>query len=148
MTRLRLNREVEIPGGCIGCQDPRRWKKLVRQTARQAQADLKSIRDAAADEKTVRPPAPTADYCLLAGCLVRWEGKAQLPPLLWHVLEHLLLRKGDPFPLSDLEEAVWGPQAVASKTVPNTLSRLNKDLLQVQFPWTWRVRNGHVWRDG
>jgi hypothetical protein len=128
------------------------WKKAVTDTVAAAVSDLKAIRDAAADPKATRPPAPTADYCLLPGYRVRWKGKDPLPPALqpqlWHLLKYLLSRKSYPFEVGDLEKAVWEGKQVTKKTVPNALSRLTIALEAVAFPWSWHVGSGHVHRDG
>jgi hypothetical protein len=95
-----------------------------------------------------RPPQPTADYCLRPGFRVRWEGETDLQPLLWRALEHLLSQQDYPLPVDRLEDALWHGQAITSKTLANTLSRLNTALLPIKFTWTWRVRSGFVYRDG
>jgi hypothetical protein len=49
MTRLRLNREVELPaGGCMNYSPTADWEKLVVDTALQACSDLERLRAAAA----------------------------------------------------------------------------------------------------
>jgi hypothetical protein len=96
----------------------------------------------------VRPSAPTAEYCLLQGYRVRWQGETELQPLLWRVLEFLLSRGAYPCGVAGLEEAAWPGEGVASKTLANTVSRLNAALLAIQFPWTWRVRHAQIYRDG
>jgi hypothetical protein len=95
-----------------------------------------------------RPPAPTADYCLLSGFGVRWEEETTLTPMQWRVLQYLLSRGGDPFEIDCLEEAVWGQDSTTSKNTGNTLSKLNNSLECIHFPWRWHVRRGHVHRDG
>jgi hypothetical protein len=141
------------PAGA-GWPDPYReedWQRAVRETAKQARADLHALcAAAAADSAPDRPQVPTAAYCLLTGYRVRWNGERDLPPLLWQVLEYLLSREGSSVPVGDLEEgvALWHGKVLASKTVPNTLSRLNEALLSISFPWEWHVRAGHVHRAG
>jgi hypothetical protein len=95
---------------------------------------------------TGRPAHPTADWCLLPGFHVRWDGPTQLEPLLWHLLHYLL--KCDHYPLSvaALQESVWGGKDILPKTVANAISRLNNDLERIRFPWSWSVSKEHVYR--
>jgi hypothetical protein len=106
-------------------------------------------------DANTRPPEPTAAYCLLpGGRLVRWRNHPvedepiDVGALLWHLLQFLL---DDPprktVPQGDVEEAVWGGKLIKSKTFANAISRLNRDLEQIRFPWKWHVKSGHVCRD-
>jgi hypothetical protein len=96
-----------------------------------------------------RPATPTADFCLLNAFFARWKGKVQLQPQLWRVLKFLLHCQDYPVPVGALEEDAWGGgETITSKTLVNTISRLNIALLPVRFPWTWSICEGHVHRDG
>jgi hypothetical protein len=114
---------------------------------RQVADALVAIRRASA-RSTSRPAHPTADYCLMPGFRVRWEGATNLAPQLWHVLDYLLRRDHYPFPVAALQEAVWADTDILPKTVNNTISRLNAALVPIRFPWEWRVQAAHVHRDG
>jgi hypothetical protein len=127
------------------------WDAEVVHVCDLAKPFLMALQQAAAGEAAIRPPNPTKEYCLFEGYRVRWDGEpdvTELAPLLWHILDFLLSRKRYPFPLGDLEDAIWGKGTVTGKTVVNALSRLSKALLPIRFPWEWRVRSAHVYREG
>jgi hypothetical protein len=95
-----------------------------------------------------RPDAPTPEYCLLPGGLrVRWKGETDLQPRLYRLLDYFLRRKDYPVPVGAVEQALWGNDEKASKTLANMVSALNGALAEVEFPWTWRVSSGHIYRD-
>jgi len=156
-TALQLAREV-----LAGCQlsirtaDLDRLQELVDKEAWCA-ADRRA---AGAGEPGSEPPAPTplpppdekkpstpsAQYCLLPPQTVRWEGQTEIEPLLWHLLEFMLKWKSWPIEVGCAEE-VWGGKEVKSKTIANTISRLNAALEPIAFPWTFRVRSGYIMKD-
>lgn len=96
----------------------------------------------------IRPDSPTADWCLLPGRRVRWEGEpVELQKRLWNLLEYLLTHPGYPLQQGVIEDAVWNGEEITSKTFANTFSRLNAALAAISFPWTWRVSDGEVFLD-
>jgi hypothetical protein len=97
----------------------------------------------------IQPDSPTADWCLLPGRRVCWEGEPiELQKRLWGLLEYLLTHHSYPLQQGEIEGAVWGEeQEITSKTFANTISRLNTALAAISSPWTWRVSAGKVFHD-
>jgi hypothetical protein len=98
MTRLRLNREVELsPTSVFGVTGYEEWVKLVGDTARQARSALEAIRGAAPAE-AVQPDAPDEpeQYLTLdqAAALVNRHKKT---------LERHINRSGSAAPPPDVE---------------------------------------------
>jgi hypothetical protein len=97
-----------------------------------------------------RPSHPTAEYCLLPGYQVQWDlerGPVKLRPLLWQILNYLLHQSNYPVEVSLVEDAIWSGRTT-KKSLSNRLSELYQALEPIKFPWTWRVSNGHVHREG
>jgi hypothetical protein len=159
MLTLRPSREIARPSGeWIGFRGfPQQWKKLVKDMAHQARTDLEQLRAWASDPEIIRPPCPTADYCLLSENKVRWKREPiKLPPLLWRILSYLLSRADcQSFPLRDLEERIWrnmddvtSDRVVSIKGMNSRLSELNNQLEAIEFPWTWHFKKPNVVRAG
>jgi hypothetical protein len=121
------------------------WETVAVLLDTQARADLDTLA-AAAVAPPVRPAMPTAAYCLLKGCRVRWRGERPLQPVLYHILEFLLSRTDYPVPVTDLEEEVWPAKPITDKTIANHLSRLSTALEPIKFPWTWGISKAHIVR--
>jgi hypothetical protein len=119
-----------------------------RESAAPAPAST-AQQEAAAVPPPQRPESPTAAYCLLPGSYVRWDGETCLSqPRLWDLLVYLLSLKDVEVEEQILVDAVWGHDCdITSKTVANTVSRLNSALAPINFPWTWRTKAGKVIRD-
>src|SRR5258708_3424813 len=83
---------------------------------KQAKVELTMLEAAARCAEVARPPVPTAEYCLLTGYCVRWEGEKELPPLLWRLLKYLLSRERYPFHVDELEDELWLNQDRKPKT--------------------------------
>jgi hypothetical protein len=120
-----------------------------RESAAPAPASTAQQEAAAATSQPQRPESPTAAYCLLPGCRVRWEGApCSIQPLLWALLAYLLSPEAVEVEEETLVDEVWGHDSdIMSKTVVNTVSRLNLALVPINFPWTWRTKASKVIRD-
>lgn len=95
----------------------------------------------------MRPDIPTAEYCLLPGRRVRWEGDTdELQPRLWDLFS-FLVTAGEEVNEESAIAAAWDRNNnVSSKTVMNAVSSLNTALLAISFPWQWRYRQGKIIR--
>jgi DNA-binding response OmpR family regulator len=119
-----------------------------RESAAPAPAST-AQQEAAAVPPPQRPESPTAAYCLLPGFYVRWDGETRsIQPLLWALLAYLLSPEAVEVEEQTLVDEVWGHDSkIKSKTVANTIYRLNEELVPINFPWTWRTKAGKVIRD-
>lgn len=95
-----------------------------------------------------RPEQPTSAYCCLAGgTQIRWRATENVPQRLWHLLKLLLEYPGDRISFQEVEDSLNRGGCRSSKWAPNMVSDLNRVLLSVGFPWTYRTKASHIVRE-
>jgi hypothetical protein len=151
-----VSRDLNAAGGLECDTDVLRWRDAGLAALRADLAFLDHIDAAVAEVRAMaaapdaldpRPAAPTVAWCLLPGFQARWQGEpVRLKPQLHQLLAYLLAENAYPLEAAEVADRVWGDSCVNQKTLANRLSELNNDLLPTDFPWTWHMKKGHVYR--
>jgi hypothetical protein len=129
-------------------------RAAIREEAKETQRILSDIlgeiraRQVAAASKSVqRPASPTRTYCLKSPNRIQWIGEIEVEQRLWHLLGAILDGRCQPLSFGMAGEAMSPGSMLAGKTIANCVAELNKALMGVEWPHTYRTKNRSILTD-
>jgi hypothetical protein len=125
-------------------------RTAIKEVGEKTHQILGQIRDClvpATPQMAKRPTLPTRAYCLKSPNRIQWIGEIDIEQRLWHLLGAILDSRCQPLSFGMAGEAMSPGSMLACKTIANCVAELNKALIGVEWPHTYRTKNRSILTD-